>query len=260
MAENETTDLFHRGRFYLVQPARQGHRSGVDAMILASCVPNGFAGRLADMGSGAGAAGFAVLSRCPQATATLVENSPFMLSFAEKTLAHPGNAVFRGRVDILEADITLTGKARRQAGLIDNSFDFVIMNPPFNSRADRVTPDREKERAHVMHEGLFDAWLRTAAAIARPQGGLALIARPSAIAEILAALNGRFGGVKIVPVYPRYSQAAIRIVMTATRASRAGLQMMPPLVLHKEEANAFTPRADGINNGRLSLWDDEPLG
>lgn len=56
----ETLDVFHRGAFHLVQPALKGHRSGVDAMILASAVPNGFAGRVADLGSGAGAAGLAV--------------------------------------------------------------------------------------------------------------------------------------------------------------------------------------------------------
>jgi len=256
MTEGETTDIFHRGRFCLVQPARQGHRAGVDAMILAGCVPHCFVGKLVDMGSGAGAAGLAVLSRCPQARATLVEHSPFMLAFAEKTLAHPDNAAFRPRAEIIAADVTLTGRAREQAGLTDNSFDFVIMNPPFNNRADRAPPDGEKARAHVMHEGLFDAWLRTAAAIARPRGGLALIARPSSVANILAALAGRFGEVRIFPVYPRRSAAAIRIVIAAIRASRADLKLMPPLVLHEGAGHAFLPRADGINNGRLSLWDE----
>ena len=52
----ETVDIFHRGRFVLVQPKGAGHRSGVDAMILAASVPSGFSGLLADLGAGAGAA------------------------------------------------------------------------------------------------------------------------------------------------------------------------------------------------------------
>jgi tRNA1(Val) A37 N6-methylase TrmN6 len=88
----ETLDVFHRGAFHLVQPALKGHRSGVDAMILASAVPNGFAGRVADLGSGAGAAGLAVASRCADATVTLVERSAFMAGFARKSVAHPLNA------------------------------------------------------------------------------------------------------------------------------------------------------------------------
>ncbi|RWH47878.1 MAG: methyltransferase, partial [Mesorhizobium sp.] len=34
-----TVDAFHRGRFWLVQP-RQGHRAGMDAMMLAAAVPS----------------------------------------------------------------------------------------------------------------------------------------------------------------------------------------------------------------------------
>jgi tRNA1(Val) A37 N6-methylase TrmN6 len=70
-----TLDAFHRGDFWLVQPKGAGHRAGVDAMMLAAAVPASFAGKLADFGAGAGAAGLAVASRCPKAEVVLVENS-----------------------------------------------------------------------------------------------------------------------------------------------------------------------------------------
>jgi tRNA1(Val) A37 N6-methylase TrmN6 len=75
-----TLDAFHRGRFHLLQPAERGHRAGMDAMMLAAAVPSAFAGRLADFGAGAGAAGLAVLSRCAGARALLVERSRWPLS------------------------------------------------------------------------------------------------------------------------------------------------------------------------------------
>lgn len=71
-AEESTLDAFHRGAFHLIQP-RRGHRAGMDAMMLAASLPGSFAGRLADLGSGAGAAGLAVATRCPDATVALVE-------------------------------------------------------------------------------------------------------------------------------------------------------------------------------------------
>lgn len=249
----ETLDVFHRGAFHLVQPALKGHRSGVDAMILASSVPNGFAGRLADLGSGAGAAGLAVAARCKAARATLIERSGFMLSFTHKSVNHPLNVGLRDRIDILEADVALTGKARASAGLIDNSFDYVIMNPPFNEASDRATPDPVKAEAHVMPEGMFDQWLRTASALLRPGGGVSIIARPASLAPILQALERRFGGLKIIPILPRPDAAAIRIVITGIRGSRAGLSLMPPLILHGDKGNAFTARATAINNGEISL-------
>lgn len=162
-----TVDAFHRGRFWLVQPTT-GHRAGMDAMMLAAAVPSAFAGRLADFGAGAGAAGLAVLSRCPAAEVVLVERSTEMAGFAATTLAHPGNAHLGNRASVLTADVTLSGRARTQAGLADNSFDFIIMNPPFNASEDRATPDPLRRQAHVMEDGLFESWIRSAAAVAKP--------------------------------------------------------------------------------------------
>ena len=251
-----TLDAFHRGRFFLVQPKDAGHRAGMDAMMLAAAVPSDFAGRLADFGAGAGAAGLAVASRCPSAKVVLVENAPEMLVFAEQTVAHPENRHLKDRIWIVEADVSLAGKARSAAGLADGAFDFVVMNPPFNAGHDRTTPDELKRGAHVMPDGLFERWVRSAAAIVRPRGGIAIIARPQSIAEILAALRGRFGKVEILPVHPRPDRPAIRIVVRAVRASRAGLSLMPPLCLHEAGSDRFTARVDDINNGRASLFDD----
>lgn len=253
---DSTLDAFHRGRFHLVQPKGAGHRAGMDAMVLAAAVPSAFAGRLADFGAGAGAAGLAVAARCPAASVVLVENSAEMLAFAERSVAHPSNEHLKGRVSILAADVSLAGKARTDAGLGDGAFDFVVMNPPFNAGHDRTTPDVLKREAHVMPHDLFERWIRSAAAIVRPRGGLAVIARPQSIGEILAALSGRFGRIEILPIHPRPDAAAIRIVVRGVRASRAGLSLMPPLFLHEAGSDRFSARADGINNGRASLFGD----
>src|SRR5690606_19564302 len=135
-------------------------------------------------------------------------------------------------------------------------YDFAIMNPPFNEAADRSSPDDLRRDAHVMEDGLFERWLRTAAAIVRPRGGLALIARPRSLPAILAALERRFGDARIVPVLPRPDEAAIRIVVRAVRGSRAALSLMPPLVVHADAGDHFSARAEAVNNGRASLFGD----
>lgn len=251
-----TLDAFHRGDFWLVQPKGSGHRAGVDAMMLAAAVPSSFAGRLADFGAGAGAAGLAVASRCPGAAVTLVENSAEMAHFAAQTLQHDRNAHLRGRASVLVADVALSGRAREKAGLADASFDAVIMNPPFNAAKDRPTPDGLKRQAHVMQEGLFESWIRSAAAVVKPRGLVAIIARPVSLAPVLAAFAGRFGDAEIVPVHPRLDAPAIRIVVRARRASRGALALMPPLVLHDGPGEGFSARADAINNGKGSLFGD----
>ena len=252
-----TLDAFHRGDFFLVQPRKgKGHRAGMDAMMLAAAVPSGFSGRLADLGAGAGAAGLAVASRCPAVRAALIERSPEMADFARRTLAFPGNSRLASRAEVICADVTLTGKARHAAGLADASFDFALMNPPFNERIDRASPDGLRREAHVMEDGLFERWLRTAAAIVKPRGGLALIARPRSLPAILAAIEGRFGDARIVPVLPRPDEPAIRIVLRAVRGSRAALSLMPALAIHDADSDRFAARAEAISNGRATLFGD----
>ncbi|HEY4193729.1 MAG TPA: methyltransferase [Mesorhizobium sp.] len=251
-----TVDAFHRGRFFLVQPAASGHRAGMDAMMLAAAVPSSFTGRMADFGAGAGAAGLAVLSRCSNAQAVLVERAAEMAAFADTTLGHPGNAHLGDRACVLRADVTLSGRARQTAGLADRSFDFVVMNPPFNAAQDRATPDELKRQAHVMEDGLFEQWLRSAAAVLKPRGGLALIARPEQLSVILDALSGRFGNAELMAVHPKSDAAAIRIIVRAIRGARGKLSICPPLVMHEGAGNAFSARAELIGNGLASLFGD----
>lgn len=251
-----TIDAFHRGRFYLAQPAKGAHRAGMDALVLAAAVPADFSGVAMDFGAGAGAAGLAMLSRCPAARAVLVERSPEMAGFAERTLALAENRHLADRAALICADVTLSGKAREAAGLMDRSADFVVMNPPFNDSQDRATPNDLKRMAHVADGALFVSWLRSAAAVLKPRGAIALIARPASIAEILSAAEGRFGRLEVVPVYPAIDRAAIRIVVRAVRGSRAGLSIMPPLILHEGPDNRPTARANAIINGQASLFGD----
>lgn len=174
-------------------------------MLLASMVADERACRIADLGAGAGAAGFAVATRLEKAEVTLFERSPEMVEFARRSPALPQNAAFSARISVREADVTLRGKARVEAGLQDGHFHHVIMNPPYNDAGDRRTPDALKAEAHAMTEGLFEDWIRTAGAITVPCGQLSLIARPQSVTEIIAACGSRFGGIEITlhPPTPR---------------------------------------------------------
>ena len=247
---SETVDAFHFGKFYVVQPATGGHRSGMDAMLLAAMVAGEGPVKVVDLGAGAGAAGLAVASRLPQADVTLVERSGEMAAFARKSLALPENAHVASCVSVVEADVTLRGKARLAAGLEDEVFDHVIMNPPFNAAADRRTPDALKADAHAMTEGLFESWIRTAGAILKPGGELSLIARPESIADVIAACGQRFGGLQITLIHPRDGEPAIRMLVSAVKGSRARLVFRGPFVMHLEGTHKFASRIDDFNNGR----------
>lgn len=64
MSENTTLDAFLSGGLKLRQ-ARAGHRSGTDAILLASVTPPGTDGLILDVGAGSGAVGLAAAVHAP---------------------------------------------------------------------------------------------------------------------------------------------------------------------------------------------------
>lgn len=246
----ETVDAFHFGVFHIVQPKGRGHRAGMDAMLLASMVVTDRPIHVADLGAGAGAAGMGVAARLANARILLVEKSAEMADYARKSMALPENAAITDRLSLIEADVTLKGRARVAAGLADDTFDHVIMNPPFNHADDRKAPDDLKAEAHAMSGDLFEEWVRTAGAILKPGGQMSLIARPESIAAIILACGRRFGGIEITLVHPREGESAIRVLVSAIKGSRARLVFRSPLFMHPEGSHKFLPFVDDLNNGR----------
>jgi len=252
MSEAECPDGFLGGRVHLYQP-RGGHRVGFDAAFLQASIPGEASGHLIDFGAGCGAVALAAAARAPALTVTGVEREPAMVALADRALADPGNAEFAGRVRFVEGDVT-AGRAGREAlGLADQSADWLVMNPPFETAGHvRAAPDRLKAAAHVMNAGGLDAWIQSAAGLLKAKGRLAAIHRADALADLITALAGRFGAVKLLPLHPRSGEAASRLVVTAICASKAPLSLLPGMVLHEKDGT-WTPAAADILTGRMAL-------
>lgn len=248
-----TQDAFFNGKFELVQPNDGSHRAGLDALLLSACIPTDFAGKLADFGAGAGAAGIAVACRNFAANIDLVENNTTMTSLVARTLKLPANRKMHGRVNVVCADVTLSGKAREDAGLANGVYDWVIMNPPFNDPSHRPSPVMSRKEAHVMGEGGLDPWLRSAAATLRSTGKVALIFRPSGIGLILAAFQGRFGSAQIIPVHPKIGEPANRVLVLADKGARGATSILPGFIVHQDDGT-FTEAAEAIFSGDRVLF------
>jgi tRNA1(Val) A37 N6-methylase TrmN6 len=236
------------GRVRLRQPAR-GHRAGTDAVLLAACAPEGFAGLAVDWGAGVGSVGLAVARQNPGCTVRLVEIDPPTAAMARENAGLNG---LSDRVGVIEADILAPPGQRRAAGLSGGDADLLLTNPPFLDRSrDRVAPDPGRALAHVMPEGGLEAWLAGARAALKPGGRLALIHRADALGPVLAAMRG-FGAVAVLPVHPAGDRPAVRILVGAVLGSRAPLSILPGLVLHGPDGR-FTPQAEALHRGEARL-------
>ena len=216
------------GRLRLRQPLR-GHRVGHDAILLAA-VTEGRAGEHAvDFGAGVGGAGLALALRVPGLKVTLVEIDPDLSALAA---ANARRNALSDRVDARTVDVENT-QALAAAGLAAGSADRVLMNPPFHdTRRQNLSPDPRRRLAHAAPPGLLTRWIASAAWVLKPHGVLTLIWRADALAEVQSALVPAFGGVAVLPVYPRPDAPAIRMLVRAIKSGGGGPVTYPGLILN----------------------------
>lgn len=214
-------DGFLDGRLRLRQSAA-GHRAGTDAVLLAGATREDQQGLILDIGAGVGAVGLMAALRAPGATVGLVEIDAESCALARENVA--ANEL-DARVAVYEVDV-LSATSRRAAGLVDESAALVLTNPPFHQAGRvRVTPDAAKARAHVASAPLIN-WVRASLALLAPGGAFVMIHRADALAQCLAAVERRLGGVSIAPIHTRSDAPATRILLTGVKGSKAPLSLL----------------------------------
>jgi tRNA1(Val) A37 N6-methylase TrmN6 len=241
--EKTSDDAVLGGRLVLRQPLR-GHRVGHDAILLAAATAAKNGDHAVDLGAGVGAAGLALARRVDGVSVTLVELDPALAALAR------GNAERNGlaqRVRAVCLDVLASAAAFAAAGLASGSAACVLMNPPFNI-SQQPSPDRRRRTAHAASHDTLRRWLRTAARLLRADGVVTLIWRADGLGEVLAALASGFGAVTVMPVHPKPGAPAIRVLVRASKASRAPLALLPGLLLADGNGQP-TPQAEAVLRG-----------
>lgn len=247
-ATEYTEDTVLGGRVRLRQPAR-GHRVGHDAILLAASCPAQAGERVVDLGAGVGGAGLALAQRVDGITLALVERDDALAALAAD------NAVRNTaeRVRVVTLDVAAPAARFAAAGLPPQSADRVLMNPPFNDPArQRVSPDPRRRAAHAAPANALAAWVKTALRLLRPNGTLTLIWRADGLGEVIASLPPAFGAIAVQPVHPKPEAPAIRVLVRATKGSRAPLALLPGLVLNDANGRP-TPAAEAVLIGGAAL-------
>lgn len=239
-----TDDAFLGGALHVLQP-RAGYRAGLDAVMLGAAVAADASRplRVLDVGAGVGTAGLCLARRVPTAEVVLLERAPQLAALAAENIARNGLAE---RVRIVTAAVGAPAAELRALALAEESFDHVIANPPFHSEgAGTLPPNALKAGAHAMPEDELLSWARFLARMAAPGGEATVIYKAEGLAELLAVLDRRFGGLKVLPLHPRAGAPAHRVIVQGVKGSRAPLQLLPGFVLHAD-GNAFTSAAQAI--------------
>lgn len=253
-APQVTDDAFLGGALSILQP-RSGYRAGLDAVMLAAAVASDSIRplRVLDVGAGVGTAGLCVARRLPAAEVVLLERQPQLAALAAENIRRND---LHERVQVVAASVGAPAAELRAAGLAEESFTSVIANPPYHDAdAGTLPPDAGKASAHAMAEDELQRWGRFLARMAAPRGAVTMIHKAEALPRVLAALDQRFGAIRILPLHPRAGEPAHRVIVQGIKGSRAPLQLLAGFVLHGD-GNAFVPAAQAILRDGAAL----PIG
>ncbi|WP_350332902.1 tRNA1(Val) (adenine(37)-N6)-methyltransferase [Coralliovum pocilloporae] len=244
---NTTIDAFLGDGLAIEQPRNGAHRSGIDAVLLAAAVPAKPGDDVVDLGSGVGVAGLCVAARVGQVNLTLVERDADAAFLARSNLERSENSRHLRSARVLETDVTQRGGAREAAGLVPKMADHVLLNPPYYRPGEvRQSPNEARARAHVLTDEGIEPWIRTACALLKPRGTVTVIFRADGLMDLVSALSGRVGDIRVLPLHPEPGQPAYRIIVHGIQGSRAPLSLLPGFTLHEGANKTFVKRADDI--------------
>jgi tRNA1(Val) A37 N6-methylase TrmN6 len=206
-----------------------------------------------DVGAGVGTAGLCVARRLPDAELVLLERNPQLSALAAENVRRNG---LDDRARVVTAGVGASAADMRAAGLVEESFNCVIANPPYHDvGAGTLAPDLGKAASHAMPEDELQRWARFMVRMAAPRGKAMMVHKAEALDQVLVAFEQRFGAIRILPLHPRAGVPAHRVIVEGTKGSRAPLQLLSGFVLHAD-GNGFTSAAQAILKGGAGL----PLG
>lgn len=222
----ESRDLFLGGRVVLWQPVK-GYRAGLDPVLLAASVTAEAGARVLDLGCGAGAAVLCLGARVAGLDLHGLELQADYAALARRNAAESGIAL-----TVHEGDV-----ARLPGALRALRFDHVMMNPPYFERA-RGTAAGDAGREVALGGGVpLAAWVEAGTRRLAPGGRLWVVQRMARLPELLGAMDGRLGGVTVLPLAAREGRAAELLLLRARKGDRSAFRMLAPCVLHAGAAH-----------------------
>ncbi|HEY7750550.1 MAG TPA: methyltransferase [Aestuariivirgaceae bacterium] len=237
-----TEDGFLGGRLRILQPEK-GFRAGIDSVFLAACVSCSPGETLMEAGMGTGVASLCVLTRVPNVHITGIEIAMRYALLAEQN-AKRNN--FGQNIRVIQGDVKDCLRRDLAQWPAHGSFNHVFANPPFHE-SDRVqqSPNQLRAQSHAHPPDSLALWVKVMHTMVTLRGTCTIVHRAESLGAVLAAMEERFGDIRVAPLYAREGMAASRVIVQGIKGSRAPLQLLPGLILHAS-GNNFTPAAEAI--------------
>lgn len=235
-----TTIDYILGKKLILEQPKEGYRIAIDPLFLAASINPTPSSTVLDVGCGVGTAALCLAQRSPTVHIDGFDSQEGLVNLAthnaKRNDLHHGTAF---KLDFLET-----------SSLTPLSYDYVMTNPPFYNLYHTPAKNSIKKVAHQETVSLH-TWLRFCVRMLRFKGVLTLIHLPERLGCILEALVS-CGNITIYPLWPKVNKPAKRLLIQATKGSRAPLICMPGIVLHDDKGH-YTPEVQAILRGEALL-------
>lgn len=239
--ENTTVDDFLGGLIKLRQP-KIGYRATSDAVMVAAAVPAKEGETILDVGCASGIVGLCIGARVPNLSMTGVEIQPELVELACQ------NAALNGQnLTVIKADIS-----KKVLELHGIQFHHVVTNPPFYTE----TPARQSQQVEMAYKQVvpLKKWIDFCLRHLRAKGTFTIIHRAESVPEILSLLNGRLGGIRLIPIWPKQDVNPKRVIIQGIMNSKKPFEIHSGFVMHHHD-DTRTDEAERIMREGVSLWD-----
>lgn len=218
-----------------------GHRTGIEPILLAACIPAKPGESVLEAGAGAGAGSLCLAHRLPDVHVTALERDIALAELAQCNARYLTHDPRGQRVSIVAADIRHPPFAAR--------FDHAMANPPWHDLQGTPSPVPRKETAKRAYPSLYLEWAKALCTCLRHKGTLTMILPAAHLEMALTALTlGGCGSLLTYPLWPRIGVDAKLLIVRGVRGGAGPCRIAPGLVLH-DKGQAYTPQMQAILQG-----------
>lgn len=245
LENNISKDYIINGNIALYQ-FKKGYRVGLDALLLASMVPNETKPiNILELGAGVGAVTLSITYRIPLSTVTAIEKS---LDYYQLLVANIQQNKFAGdRIVALNQDIL---DCKKLSNKFTNQFDVVVTNPPyFKVNQGVASKNSLKAIAHMESSANLDDFINIAYLALRTKGKLIIIINSTRILEALQRVKNRWGAVSLYPIYSYKDSSASRVILIFTKGSKEPFKVHAGIIMHNQDGSYSKHALDIIQDG-----------
>lgn len=221
----DSISLRGAGVVSVFQPDK-GARFTLDSLLLADFCRIKPHERVLEPGAGSGIISLLLAQKHPRSSIVAVEVQPAAAKLCRENITANG---LDEHITLLEQDIMKLKKILKPA-----TFDAIVANPPYTrTGAGKQSP--LLERLHARHDRLGDlaAWLNLHLFL-KNKGRFVVVFPCDRLAELITGLRvRRLEPKRMRLVHPYRDRPSSLILIEAVKSAGAGLEVMPPLVVHE---------------------------